>query len=444
MDAGEPLHEADLVPDLAAATTVGLRVLALRLTSYAVGFVASVLISRAVGPSGRGLYALPLAVLGIVMALSHIGLEHANVWLAAQGVDLRRLWANATVTSIAVGLLSWLVVALLYVTAGSRLFGGLPGVWVAVPIAQVPFLLLTLYWTNLLQLEHRLASAMAASLVGVALHAVAVGILFGSGLLTPFRVLLLAWVANGVTWALLLRLCLRAGLAGEAPHLPTLRRSIAFGLKTWIGLVFFFLLLRVDQILVQRILGFRELGLYSLAVTLAELLWLLSDPFAAALLPHQVRAERGDELRMSYATARTTFLVALAGAVAGWVLIPYAIRLVYGSQFDGSVWPFRLLLPGVVLLAAQRPLGAILLKRGRPWLISVFGLGALAVNVVANLVLLPRIGVVGASIASSVCYGALALAYVFATWERGTSGWRELMPGPSDVGRLLVAVRRAG
>jgi O-antigen/teichoic acid export membrane protein len=40
------------------------------------------------------------------------------------------------------------------------------------------------------------------------------------------------------------------------------------------------------------------------------------------------------------------------------------------------------------------------------------------VNLALNVVLLPRIGIVGASIASSICYGALALSYVFLAWRQ--------------------------
>ena len=94
---------------------------------------------------------------------------------------------------------------------------------------------------------------------------------------------------NGLV--LILFQCRRAGLIGDTPDRRTLRRALAFGLKSWVGLVFFFLVLRVDQILVRGFLGFHELGLYALAVTLAELLWLFTDPFAVTMLPHLVEME---------------------------------------------------------------------------------------------------------------------------------------------------------
>ena len=95
----------------------------------------------------------------------------------------------------------------------------------------------------------------------------------------------------------------------------------------------------------------------------------------------------------------------------------------------------RLLLPGVVALAASRPLGAVRVKEGQVVLPSVLGLAALGLNVALNLVLLPRMGIRGSSIASSICYAALALSYV-AIARAG--GWPVAGPGPAALGLLRV------
>lgn len=71
---------------------------------------------------------------------------------------------------------------------------------------------------------------------------------------------------------------------------------------------------------------------------------------------------------------------------------------------------------------------------------SVLGLGALGLNVALNLVLLPRIGIRGASIASTVSYAALAFSYVIASRRKGVVGWRDLIPQASDL-RLMVRGR---
>ena len=277
---------------LARARSTGVRVMGLTISGYGVGFVASVLIARALGPSGRGLYAYPVALLGIVMAFGHLGLEFAQIYLAGQGRDLRRMWANATVFSVVAGAICWASIAGL-LAIDPRVAGGLPLPWIAVPMGLVPLLLMSLYWASLLQLDGRLVAAAWASWFGVALQAVAIGVLFALHELTPFRVLLLQWLTNGSAWLLLLLACHRAGLVNLRVDPALLRRSVAFGVKAYVAQVFFFLVLRVDQVLVRGYAGYRQLGLYALATTVAELLWLLTNPLAAALIPHVVRARMG-------------------------------------------------------------------------------------------------------------------------------------------------------
>ena len=439
--------EPELKLMLARATSTGVRVMVLRISGYAVGFIASILIARAVGPTGRGLYAYPIALLGLVMALAHLGLEFAQVHLAAKGKDLRYMWADATLFSVVVSTVCWVVIAGV-VTIDPHATGGLPLSWIAVPMGLVPLLLMSLYWASLLQLDGRLMTATWASWFGVVLQMVAIAVLFFVHELTPFRVLLLQWLTNGSVWFLLLLACRRAGLVNLRVDPALFRRSLAFGVKAYVAQIFFYLVLRVDQVLVAHYAGYRQLGLYALATTIAELLWLLTDPLASALLPHMIRAQTGDDRRLSFSTARLSLCILMIAAVGGWFLAPLTIPVVYGAGFAGAVPALRLLLPGVVALGAAKSLGSVLVKEGRMLITSVLGLSALGLNIALNVVLLPRIGIRGASIASSVCYAAMALSYVVICRRRGVAGWRDLLPRASDLhlfgrGRLGSWARRS-
>jgi O-antigen/teichoic acid export membrane protein len=423
------------------ATRVGVHTMALRVATYGVGFVASVLLARALGPVGRGMYALPLAVLGIVMALAPLGLEHANFSLAARGVRPQVLWANATAAAALISLCAGVVLAVVS-AASPGTIGGLPATWYLVVLAQIPMLLLTLYWSSVLQLEHRYRSVAVGVLVATSVHAVLVALLFAAGSLTPFRVLALTWFVNGITLAWVLATGVRRHFAGWRPDPGTMREGLAFGLKVHGGAVSFFLLLRVDQVLVQGMAGFRALGLYALAVAIAELLWLVCEPLAIAALPHQARADEGLDRPLAYATARLALVFAAAGAAILWFAAPFAIGLVYGPSFQDAGTLLRWLLPGIVALSAARPLSTLLLRDGRPALLSVLGFATLVVNVALNLALIPAVGAVGASIASSVAYVGLLGAYVAFTRRAGVVGFRDLAPRAVDLSRLGSIGRR--
>jgi O-antigen/teichoic acid export membrane protein len=432
--------ESALLSALHESDRSGVRLLGLRLGTYAVAFAASVLIARSLGPQGRGEYALPMVVLAIAFTLGNLGIEHAQIHFAGRKVPLRTLWSNATAAGAIVSLIAWTISAIALFSGAGRTTA-VPVVWLCVGLVQLPLLLHTLYWTNLLQLSGKLPSATATALVGMVVQATAVGVLVLADALSPFSVLLLSALGNTLTWAGTLRLCRRAGLVGNVVDAGVLKRTISFGLRAQMGILFIFLLLRVDQIMVQRILGFQALGLYALAVTLAELMWLLSDPFAAALLHRQVAADGDDDLRLGYGTARLGLLAVGSASVVAWIVAPSFIEIAYGRDFVGSVWPFRLLLPGVVVLSIQRPLAAVLLKRGRPWLAGAIGGVALALNVLINLVLIPLLGVSGAALSSSAAYIFVAVSYVVATRDRRVVGPEDLIPGRADANRLVRAIR---
>jgi glycosyltransferase involved in cell wall biosynthesis len=424
-------EERELTSGLARATSTGMRVTGLLILNSIAGFVATIMISRGLGPAGRGLYAYPAALLGIMVAFAHIGLEFAQVYLAGQGRDLRRMWADATVASVVLGVLCCLGLGIAIVI-DPRTSGGLPLSWLAIPAGITPIALMNLYWASLLRLDGRIVRAAQASWFSAAVQAVAVAVLFWLHELTPFRVLLLLLLMNGSNWLLLLLTCRRAGLVTLRIDPALLRQSIAFGVKAYGAQTTFYLIIRVDQVLVPGYVGYRQLGLYSVAAVVAQLIWVLTDPLAAALVPHQVRASARDVRRLSFAMVWRSLWISLIAAGGAWVLAPFAVPIVYGSGFVGAVPALRLLLPGIVALAATKPLQAMLLKEGRAVALSVLGIGALGLNIALNVALLPRIGIRGSSIASSVCYALLALSFVFLARRR-------VEPWVRDHGPLRVA-----
>jgi glycosyltransferase involved in cell wall biosynthesis/O-antigen/teichoic acid export membrane protein len=439
--AGRAAEERDITSELARATSTGVRVMGLWFLANAVGLAASTLIARQLGPVGRGLYAYPVALLGLMVAFGHIGLEFAQIRLASQGQDLRRLWANATVVSLLLGSLCWAGLGIAVVIYPGTA-GGLPLWWIALPAGLAPVQLMSMYWVGLLAIDGRLVVTAHAAWISAAGQAVAVGVLFSLHELTPFRVLLLQWLLNGSTWLLLLLACHRAGLVSLRPDRDLLWRSVAFGVKAYGAQVIFYLVLRVDQLMVRGYAGYHQLGLYALATTVAELLWLLTDPLAAALVPHQVRALPQEGHRLSFAMARRSMWISLVAAVGAWLLAPLAVRVVYGPGFAGAVPALRLLLPGVVALAATRPLRTMLLKQGRAVALSLLGFGALCLNVALNVALLPRIGIRGSSIASSLCYAALALSYVVLARRQARHEVRDA--GPLRVAFVVGTLNRGG
>ena len=439
--------QTELLATLERSTRTGVHVIGLRVATYAIGFAGSILIARAVGPEGRGRYVLPLAVLAIVFTIGNLGLEHAQIYLAGRKVPLTALWANATFIGIVAALVVWALAALVLLSPAGAAADS-PISWLLVALVQLPLMLHILYWLNILQLAGRVRAGVAASAVAAAVQTVAVVALFVTHGLTPFRVLVLTAITTGITWLVVLAIGWRSGLVSLRVDRAQPARGAA---------------LRPQGAARHRVRvppaargsgdGPADPGVQGARAVLAR-----GHARGAALAP--VRPVRRGAPALPGARRRaTTTCVSVtrrrvcrccwspAAAVLAWVASPWLIRLAFGAGFDGAIWPFRLLLPGIVALAIQRPLAGVLLKRGRPGLVSCFGAGALALNVALNLLLLARMGVVAASIGSSLTYVVLAAAYVIATRRSSDADARRSRPssrGPAGCSGVPSAPPRCG
>jgi Na+-driven multidrug efflux pump len=84
----------------------------------------------------------------------------------------------------------------------------------------------------------------------------------------------------------------------------------------------------------------------------------------------------------------------------------------------------------------------MLVRLDRPFVVSLICICALGLNVSLILLLVPTLGIVGASVASSVAYAAQAAAY--ARWLLRSTPLKlsDLRPGRSDLMLLLALMRR--
>jgi len=80
------------------------------------------------------------------------------------------------------------------------------------------------------------------------------------------------------------------------------------------------------------------------------------------------------------------------------------IRILLSRAFLGAYVPMLVLLPGVILLGLAKILFADILGRGYPQYSSIISGSSLVITIVLDLTLIPRMGITGAALASSVAY----------------------------------------
>ncbi|MFC4357697.1 polysaccharide biosynthesis C-terminal domain-containing protein [Halobium salinum] len=173
------------------------------------------------------------------------------------------------------------------------------------------------------------------------------------------------------------------------------------------------LLYEADVILVQTFLGSEQTGYYKAALLVAEFLWFVPKAVEIVFLQStsemwsQGRHEEISELISS--TTRYTILftglvgiglVALADPFLGWY---------FGPEFVAAVPALVVLVPGALGFAVARPIMAVGQASGELRPIMYATGAAAALNLVLDALLIPRLGIGGAAIGTTVGYGSMLL-----------------------------------
>ena len=162
---------------------------------------------------------------------------------------------------------------------------------------------------------------------------------------------------------------------------------------------------RASLFLVEHFHGLSAVGTYSVAVTSAELLWLLSSSVTVSVYARIGHPDTRIAASMTVQAVRINVLSTLLAAPVLFALAWWALPWVMGPAYQASLMPLAALLPGVAAYAAASSLSAFYTNHlGRPQLSGAIAGLSLSISFVLGLVLVPRWGAVGAGVASSLGY----------------------------------------
>ncbi|TAL07039.1 MAG: hypothetical protein EPO00_09980 [Chloroflexota bacterium] len=370
------------------------------------------LLAHTLGPKDLGGYYLLVLVPSSMLALVSFGLPAAITYASGRGDDLDRLRTAA----LALGLGLSLAVVLVLLPLGSQLGAT---VLAAAPISLLPVALIAipgifvLSFSNAIILGRQRLRRYNSLLIGQS-AALFIGQLVVVGIVHAGLVGAL-WTYVGVTSATALLAAISA--ARLVPFRSEWDASVArgllsFGIRLQPASLAGFFSYRADVFLISFFLRDpAALGVYSLAVSIAELCFYIPDAVSTVLFPRVAASERASAATYVPIVARVTLLLTAAAAIALAIGVAVVFPVVLPA-FSASLMPAVILLPGIVGLSASKVLSGYLSGIGRPGPISAVATASLLVNLIANLVLIPIIGINGAAAASLISYSLNGAAMI--------------------------------
>ncbi len=410
------------------------------------------LVAKILGPEQQGHYSLTLALSLLLGSLLAGGLGLAAVPPLRQGTFPAGRLVRAQLAWIALVLGVLVLLAGWTLQAGpadflARHLGWTRGLGFIVLGAVAGILTFEIFSYNLLARGRLVIGATINGLRALG-HFAAVGAVVLLGTMTFTRAVTLVSLAQVAGAAMLVVVMLRelgrpgpsVPAAADAPAADALpahslvRLVPALLRRGWVGqlsAVAYFLLLRLDQGILEHFRGAAEVGIYSVAVYTGEMLWLLPGALTPLLVHTSATGDLSEDPdRTALQAVRLGILVTLVVGIPLYLVAGPLLSFLAGGAYAESGAALRALLPGIIAFAPGAVLAGDFIGRGKAHWNTQASLLTVAVNVVAALWLIPRHGAVGAGWASSVAYAVGAGVMVARFMRESGTSFRTLLRGP--------------
>jgi len=384
--------------------------------STVVGMATGILVARSLGPTGKGSYALITTLPALVFCLVHLGVAEANVYFLRKQthqMDPAVIRGNTMAFTILISGFTVATLLLLKPYLCSTFLSELPDIYFYIILLLVPFFLFDTFGSSLLVAfeQFKLLSAINLALRFVdTFVVVAVLYIFDLGLMGVVLAYLLYFVLKSAAFFLVgfWRQPIR-----RIPDLRSMYSSIKFGLKSHAQSLTGVLHYKIDIYILALFLTPGDIGYYSIAVALVSLIFYIPDVVGHVMYPKVASLNEKDAHLFTAQTCRNTLFVTILPAAGIIVFGRFLIRLLYGQEFLPATSALYLLMPGTITMCLYKILTRNFTSRNRQELTVFAGLFGLLINVGLNLMLIPRMGIAGAALATSISYSSTSILLLF-------------------------------
>lgn len=418
--------------------------MAISCIAYVATLLSSVVVARLLGVEGRGVYSLfRTSVFGIVV-FSELGFGSGQIFHASKDPDqIQHFLPTAYVLSALLGTSGALLYFLGGEVIGLKTVTALGVTGAMLGFFLVPVLLMLQSQRQFFLTKHAYSMAKVSVALSELLPVLAFVLLHLVGKLTITSAL----IAYASTQMLLLIVFFKAiPLHREqrpGTRIDFIRNSFAFGIRRYLSGMAEYLTGRLDFFLVTWFLGLSGLGLYAVAVSMAELIGRVPSELGTILFP--AFASGRIPPKGAASILRTTVFLAFVMALALAAIGGPITRILFGNRFIASIPVFYCLLFGTVAWSTIYVTGNHVSAAGKPGIgVWIYGAAAL-LDLLLDLILIPKFGLVGAGLAATASYWLAASLFIreFCSLE-GCSLREAILVRRSDLESLLASLASAG
>ncbi|SCJ41684.1 MATE efflux family protein [uncultured Clostridium sp.] len=375
------------------------------------GFLTSVVISRTLGPQLKGVYDLAILMPTMMYNFLNFGQDVSIIYfLSNKTVDKKQAINNMFPVVIAYSIASTIIGGALIFILKEKVFNDVAYITLLLALTISPLTFLNSVLSGVLKSEGKFNVVNKIQVINKIIYLGICTILF---IFVNVNIVILAniiilFISIITTWRKLEITSIKLSFDKEFQ-----RKNTIYGFKSYLSNMITFLNYRLDTLIIKALTTTANVGQYSLAVGLAEQIWVFSSSISTVLFPYVSSIEEEKEKsRVTTLTFKIVLVFTLLIIVFLYLIASFIIPFLYTDVYEPAIEPFKVLLIGIFSLSLGRILANDIAARGKPELNTLSNIVGLVVNVILNLLLIPKIGILGAAVATSASYTITSIMFL--------------------------------
>jgi O-antigen/teichoic acid export membrane protein len=391
------------VRTLAKNTTV---LLVANILTYLLGFFTTLYTARYLGVEGFGILSLALSLTGIFGVFTDLGLTTLTAREVSRNKSLANKYiANTFLIKILLALLTFGLIALVvyilgypettknvvYLLTFSVIFGAFTGIFNSIfqAFEKMEYMSINIILNAVLMLT----GVLTVIYYGLGILAMS-SVYFFSGLITLlFTFFIYSWKFFIPKIHLDLKF-----------WKPTIKEASFFGISSILVVIYFY----IDSVMLSIMVGNTAVGIYNAAYRLVLVLVFIPSILVTAIFPLMSQHFESSKnlLKLEYEkSVKYLFIVSTFIFIYGLIFADKIILIMYGESYSTSIAALQALIFVVPIIFLTYLFGNILGAVNKQRVVTIVACSNALLNVVLNLILIPKFSYIGASIATVATEG---------------------------------------
>ncbi len=393
---------------------------AAKFLSIFVSFLATAVVARQLGPSNFGQLSYAISFVGLFSFLYSLGIDSIlyrdlikfpEKRMAYMGSAFFIKLATGVLTILVIGLSAFFIadkdvsLILIFILSGSFIFNS--------------FQIINYEFQAKVESKY---PSIASFCVVVILNLLKIFVvLFGGGVIYLALILLLESVLYAGFFLFIYKVKLKEKITNW-----TIDKKIIFSLikDSWPLIftgVFSMIYARIDQLFIKHMLGPESVGIYDSAVRVSEVWYFIPNILVGSFFPAIVNAKRTSEKVYNsriFKLGGFLIIMSLAISILVTILSNPIINILYGPSFAGAEIVLRIYVWSIIGTSLITLFSQHLLVEGKTKIIFILTIAPMIVNVILNILWIPKYGVTGAAFATLISYSISPIFFAIIMFGR--------------------------